>query len=134
MGYGKLEINGKTVSAHRTSYAIEHGSIPSGMIVMHACDNRRCVRPSHLSAGTQLENMHDMIAKGRAVTVLPEPKLGSSHHNAKLSELDVREIHRLASIGDTSHKAMSVMFGVSRSLVSLIVKGRAWAHMHPSTK
>jgi len=32
---------------------------------MHSCDNRRCVRPDHLSAGTVADNNRDMTQKGR---------------------------------------------------------------------
>lgn len=51
--------------AHRFSYSIHKGDIPEGKIVMHSCDNPRCVNPDHLSAGTMKENMDDCIKKGR---------------------------------------------------------------------
>jgi len=33
--------------------------------VLHKCDTPRCVRPDHLSVGTQLDNIRDAKAKGR---------------------------------------------------------------------
>lgn len=35
------------------------------MVVMHACDNRQCINPSHLSLGSQADNMADCYKKGR---------------------------------------------------------------------
>ena len=41
------------------------GQIPKGLVIMHHCDNTRCINIDHLQAGTQRENLRDMIAKGR---------------------------------------------------------------------
>lgn len=68
-GYGTMSITvagvSRPVGAHRIAYRIAKGPIPDGMVVMHSCDNPRCVNPAHLSLGTQRENMADMFAKGR---------------------------------------------------------------------
>jgi hypothetical protein len=53
--------------AHRYSWQIAFGEIPSGLCVLHRCDNPSCVRHDHLFLGTQAENMRDRIRKGRTL-------------------------------------------------------------------
>lgn len=63
--YGSFRVRGQQRKAHRISYELAYGRIPDGMVVMHLCDNPRCVRPEHLCAGTQRDNVLDMDAKKR---------------------------------------------------------------------
>lgn len=63
-GYGQTSIQHKTTRSHRASWMISRGESPS-LNVLHKCDVRRCVRPSHLFLGTQQENHADMVKKGR---------------------------------------------------------------------
>lgn len=65
MGYGVLTVNYRTAYAHRLAWEMENGPIPDGALVLHRCDNPRCVRPDHLFLGTHADNMADMTAKGR---------------------------------------------------------------------
>ncbi|SDW62951.1 HNH endonuclease [Litoreibacter albidus] len=39
--------------------AMSNRSPPAGEVVRHRCNNRRCINPDHLVAGTQLENIED---------------------------------------------------------------------------
>lgn len=64
-GYGILKFNKNTWLAHRFSYEIHYGEIPPKMLVMHICDNRKCVNPDHLKVGTYLDNNLDTKNKGR---------------------------------------------------------------------
>lgn len=65
-GHGQIRDNGKKALAHRVAYEHKHGPIPKGMVLMHLCDNPACCNPDHLTIGTQKENIHDEILKGRS--------------------------------------------------------------------
>lgn len=64
-GYGKVTIETVPYQAHRLSWQWEYGPIPDGLFVCHHCDNKPCVRPTHLFLGTQIDNMQDALSKGR---------------------------------------------------------------------
>lgn len=56
-GYGHFYFEGRNHPAHRISYSWENGAIPDGLVVDHICRNKRCVRPTHLRAVTQRQNL-----------------------------------------------------------------------------
>jgi len=64
-GYGRFYLGDKELRAHRYSYERHVGPIPEGLMILHSCDNRKCVNPSHLRPGTAKENMADAISRGR---------------------------------------------------------------------
>lgn len=65
-GYGAFYNGKKVTHAHIFSYEIHFGEIPKGLFILHSCDNPKCVNPDHLRAGTQKENVKDMIDRKRA--------------------------------------------------------------------
>jgi hypothetical protein len=67
-GYGQFFPTGRRrggVRAHRWAFEDRHGPIPPGRILLHECDNPRCVNPDHLRIGTQADNVRDMWDKNR---------------------------------------------------------------------
>ncbi len=127
-GYGQIQEGGKGskhVSAHRFSYRIHKGEIPSGMVVMHSCDNPSCVNPDHLRAGTQSENILDAFAKGRKeVNPLPH-HAGEDHYAAVLNDATVRWIR---SCG-LSIRVMAATLGLYESTVGRAKRGQTWKHV-----
>lgn len=64
-GYGALKYHNKVIDSHRASWIIHFKQIPEKLFVLHKCDNRACIKPDHLFLGTQLDNVADMMQKGR---------------------------------------------------------------------
>jgi hypothetical protein len=56
-GYGVFNLNGRPAWAHRMSYIYSIGLIPEGLVLDHLCKNTCCIRPAHLEAVTQRENL-----------------------------------------------------------------------------
>ena len=55
-GYGSFRFEGEKQGAHRVSYILYVGSIPSGMEIDHICFRADCVNPNHLQPLTPSEN------------------------------------------------------------------------------
>lgn len=68
-GYGWQrwrELSSVGLKAHRLAWEFTHRHpVPSGMVILHTCDNRACGNPEHLVLGTQADNQRDMSRKGR---------------------------------------------------------------------
>lgn len=125
--YGKRYVpKGQKILAHRVSWIMANGEIPDldqhhGWVVMHSCDNPRCVNPAHLSLGTQLANVADMHAKNRRGLV--PGKIGSAHKHASLTDAQVAEI-RASTLGTVE---LAKRYGVGRHTIQRARYGRSYA-------
>lgn len=122
-GYGVIGYPpNKRFQAHRLSWQIFHQcEIPEGMFVCHKCDNRGCVNPHHLFAGTRRENVDDMLQKKRHAH-------GERQGLSKLTAPDIIEIRRLGAEG-IRHQKIADSFSIDPSHVGLIIHGKTWKHL-----
>jgi DNA-binding CsgD family transcriptional regulator len=104
-GYGAFGVYGKMYKAHRFAYKITYGD-PSELCVLHKCDVRSCVRPSHLFSGSVIDNIADMVGKGRQAG--PPQKL-TDKQKVKILELFIDKQRSSAQI--------AVLLAISRGLV-----------------
>ena len=114
-GYGKMWI-------HRLIARAFLGPKPSGKReVRHLDGNKENNSPWNLAWGTAKENAQDRILHGRTLC-------GSRHHQAKLTEDDIREIRRLRGEG-VSRNAIAKKYSLHPGTIASIVARRAWRHV-----
>jgi hypothetical protein len=125
-GYGAIRSDdGRVVKAHRVSWELASGPVPSGLSVLHRCDRPSCVNPAHLFVGTTADNVRDMDDKGRRRT---GPSPGEKNGSSKLTEEAVLAIRRQYAEG-SSLREIAPRFGIDYTHVSAIVRGKAWRHV-----
>ena len=151
-GYGELSVDGRRETTHRLSWKMAHGEIVGGLHVLHKCDHKSCVRPSHLFLGTQLENMRDVVARGlrkpatgdrhgsrthpervargdrSGARTHPERwARGEQHRDAKLTGAQVLEIR--AKGESETLRSLASEYGVSKGAIQKILDGKSWRHI-----
>lgn len=135
--YGWILVDKKKVKTHRLAYIAFIGPIPINKPnILHSCDNPPCFFPEHLWAGTQAENIEDMIRKGRGhaptgekngARLHPERMArGSQSGAARLTETQVIEIR---SRTDLSLRAAGNIYKVSHHAIWAIRSMKTWQHV-----
>lgn len=151
-GYGAFALRGnQLMSAHRYSFTLHFGPIPDDRPqVLHKCDNRACVRPDHLFAGTQADNLKDAIEKKRLILERPcgpekrrkikralnrpeiKKKMSLAHMGqqsyTKLNWDIVRKIRRIAIPRDREYgfSALARQYGVTRGTIWAVYHNKTW--------
>lgn len=123
-GYGHVNVAGRFVAAHRFALQLTGSQPRNDLAVLHRCDNPPCVNPEHLRIGTQAENVHDMISKGRQRYVI-----GESNASAKLTASAAIDIYHC----NEANAVIAARFGIDQTVVSRIKTGKAWQHATGAT-
>lgn len=111
-GRGVLCVSGRQTYASHVSLALHGRPLPKGKIACHTCDNKNCVNPSHLYAGTPAQNSRDAVLRGQI-------------HWRKLTKSSVLEIRSSGlSINDLSEK-----HGVTPAAIRKVINRTTWKHV-----
>lgn len=119
-GYGVVCYRGKNMRAHRVSWVIKNGIIPNRLHVLHKCDVRNCINPSHLYLGDHQQNMKDMKDRGRSNKLS-----GERHPLHKLTEDEAIAIRSEPGF----YSDIAKKYGVSKHTVNAIKQGRLWSYL-----
>ena len=147
-GYGCFKAAGKMCKAHRIAYTYAKGPIPDGLVVCHACDNKRCVRPDHLFLGTTRDNVLDAKRKGRLASgdrngarlhpekmtrgdkhwshLHPELHQGEMNGRARLTREQVETIRTRYAAGGVSQFALADEYHVAQTTISAVLRRETW--------
>lgn len=111
-GYGTLTVQKQGWLAHIYAWYLTYGIKPTTRL-LHSCDVPQCVNPTHLREGSQAENIHDMMVKGRY------------YHGKRLTKMDVDNVLQLHKLG-TNRNAISCSLDINYHIVIKIIKGIHW--------
>lgn len=119
-GYGQFWLAGRNRVAPHVAWEIAERSRTPATMLLHTCDNRRCVRLDHLYEGDAQQNAMDCNQRNR------RPR-GDHSPRSKLTSEQVIEIKAL--LGRVSQENLGRRFSISQTAISSIRTGRTWAHV-----
>lgn len=127
-GYARVWHEKRVVNVHRVVYCKTHGLTLTdihGLMVLHSCDNPRCINPDHLSLGMHVDNMRDLAVRRR-------------HADLKLTEEQVIYIRKHCKPADRpgrgntdplSFKGLGRRFGVANTTIKAAYTRRTFKHL-----
>jgi len=122
-GYGHIRIDHRYEGAHRVSFALAVGPVPTDLFVCHHCDTPACVRPDHLFLGTASENAIDREKKQRH----PYSKERFYPHITQADRASIRA----ARAAGMRLRDVAVRYGVTPHFVATLTPGLPRATPRP---
>jgi len=118
-GYGAFRLGDKIERAHKVAYMVAHGPVQTGFVVRHTCpgqhtmQNRACVRPEHLTVGSNDDNVADRASHGTRINIL------------SISGLNEDQVSEICESKDTD-SVLGLVYGLDRKLIRKIRRRRVW--------
>lgn len=136
-GYGTMRVGRKLKKATHISFLLTNNRWPHKHLQInhHDCDNKACVRPSHIYEGTKKQNARDAVERGQIPT-------GADHHNAKLTTRTVQTVktywrtfgnrngpRQPRSPGSITERELAAKAGIKPGSLHLILTGQSWPNV-----
>lgn len=128
--HGHRQERGGTERIANLICRVTHGPAPiDKKQVLHSCDNLGCINPTHLSWGTQSENLRQAVARNRMVVPRSDrAKMArEGKGGARLTPNDILRIRE--RLDRETLKQIAADFGVSFQTISKVKRGQRWAHV-----
>lgn len=119
-GYGAFWYKGRHHPSSRIAYFLSTGVFETDLHICHSCDNPSCCNPSHLFAGTNLDNNNDKVSKKRHA-------FGERNGISKINDSAVVEIREARK--SKTLKEVGEIFGLKLSTISRICRRESWSHV-----
>ena len=120
-GYGQFHFRGKNTHSHRVAWMLKNDKeIPEGMIILHTCDNKRCVNPYHLKLGTYSDNLADAMER-------------TPYRMGRKSRFYDGEVWLMKKLyyGGTEQKLIAKMFRATQSYISNLINDNRGTNIMP---
>ncbi len=132
-GYGKAYMDGRCWQAHRLSKKLTDPDFDESLGCLHTCDNPPCFNPQHLFQGTNADNAKDRDSKGRGHWQQPNwkppaVKFWQHRKGHAINPERIRDVRARWANGE-SQSSIARHFGVPRTAIHRIVRGRTWKHV-----
>lgn len=123
-GYGRYVMTKNGVSfsttVHRVSYFLFKGYLSPLRLVLHKCNNKRCINPDHLYAGTHFDNSQDMKKHGLHKKRVPR---GDGHPCCLIKDKTIKKLREDFESGIGTSE-LSRKYSISKMYVWALVTYR----------